>query len=78
MIITLNSLSVRLLSLLCLVLLRGVYLVPSFETFLLNSLYFYVLDGSVGFSNLGEVTSHRKHPMDPSSTLPSDHQSYML
>ena len=60
----------------------GVYLVPSFgpyssvASFMILWFYFYVLGRLFTFPDLGEVALCSRHPMDPCSTLPSDHQSY--
>ena len=40
--------------------------------------YFYVLGRQVLFPDLGEVLLCRTHPVVPSSTVPSAHQTYML
>jgi len=59
------------------------YLVPLFKTYsyvasfgLVRCVYFYVLVGY--FSDLGEVAFCRRHPLYPSSILPSGHQLYAL
>ena len=84
-IITLSSLLRRLListlfsssSEICLVPLFGTY--SSVSSFcLILCVYFYVLGRSVTFSDLVEVALCRRHPMEPSSTLPSGHKSCMF
>ena len=65
--------------------LLGFYRVPSFGIYSSVALsclsccfYFYVFVRLVTFPDLGEVAFCRRHPVHPSSTLPSGHQGYML
>ena len=72
------------LSPLCLVLL-GFYIIPFLGTYffvisfyLILCVYLYVLGRMHMFSDLAEVALCRRCPRGPSSTLPSDNQSYMI
>ena len=61
----------------------GFYLVRSFGTYssVASSspiLFLFLCIMEVGYISLGEVALGRRHPMGPSSTSPSGHQSDML
>ena len=61
----------------------GFYLVHSFGTYTSVAsyspiLFLFLFITEVGYVSLGEVALGRRHPMGPSSTFPSGHQSYML
>ena len=85
MIITVNSLFVKVFSPSHLVFLLGFYRIPSIGTyssvpsfFFISYFYFYVFGRLVLFLHLGVVVFRRRQPMYPSSPLTSCHQIYML